>query len=109
MTTTNFLPGHTLYVISGIGGMTGFELTKQIIASNTNYHIIGFDNLFNCDAKKIIIYPDVKYDYITLFNYYSFEKMKVGKKMIELIYKDDLEVLKMDILSQINDEDVCNE
>lgn len=53
MTTTNFLPGHTLYVISGIGGMTGFELTKQIIASNTNYHIIGFDNLFNCDAKKI--------------------------------------------------------
>ena len=67
------------------------------------------DILANCDAKKIIIYPDVKYDYITVFNYYSFERMKVGKKMIELIYKDDLEVLKMDILSQINDEDVCNE
>ena len=67
------------------------------------------DILANCDAKKIIIYPDVKYDYITVFNYYSFEKMKVGKKMIELIYKDDLEVLKMDILSKINDEVVCNE
>lgn len=53
MTTTKFLPGHTLYVISGIGGMTGFELTKQIIESNTNYHIIGFDNLFNCDPDKI--------------------------------------------------------
>lgn len=53
MTTTKFLPGHTLYVISGIGGMTGFELTKQIIESNTDYHIIGFDNLFNCDPTKI--------------------------------------------------------
>ena len=60
------------------------------------------DVLANCDAKKIIIYPDVKYDFITVFNYYSFEKMKVGKRMIELLYKNDLDVLRMDILKHIN-------
>ena len=36
----------SLYCISGVTGMTGNELVRQILArDNDNDHILGFDNL----------------------------------------------------------------
>ena len=35
-----------LYVISGVTGMTGNELVRQILARNDDSRILGFDNFF---------------------------------------------------------------
>lgn len=41
-----------LYVISGVTGMTGNELARQITKSGNM--VIGFDNFFRSDLIKII-------------------------------------------------------
>lgn len=50
-------PQMRVYVISGAGGMTGLELTRQILLrKNENHHLFLFDNGFNCNLNKIIAY-----------------------------------------------------
>lgn len=41
---------NTVYIISGIGGMTGSELAMQL-SKRTDCTIIGFDNGFNCNIE----------------------------------------------------------
>ena len=59
---------NTLYVLSGASGMTGSELVRQILESEKESRIIGFDNFF---ASSI----DTIKDYITdprfIFNEYD--------------------------------------
>lgn len=46
-----------VYVISGAGGMTGLELTRQILFRKDEQHYLFlFDNGFNCDLNKIANY-----------------------------------------------------
>lgn len=46
-----------VYVISGAGGMTGLELTRQILLRNDErHHLFLFDNGFNCNLNKITAY-----------------------------------------------------
>lgn len=44
----------TLYAISGVTGMTGNELVRQILAKrNGNDHILGFDNFFASSIETV--------------------------------------------------------
>ena len=40
----------TVFIISGIGGMTGSQLALEL-AKRTDCTIVGFDNGFNCDIE----------------------------------------------------------
>ncbi|MBO4459747.1 MAG: NAD(P)-dependent oxidoreductase [Clostridiales bacterium] len=42
-----------LFVISGVTGMTGNELVRQILTDDSNDHIIGFDNFFASSIDTI--------------------------------------------------------
>lgn len=48
----------TLYVLSGASGMTGSELVRQILESEPNSRIIGFDNFFASSIDTIKDYLD---------------------------------------------------
>lgn len=43
----------TLYVISGVTGMTGSELVRQILEKEKNSSIIGFDNFFASTIETV--------------------------------------------------------
>jgi len=44
----------TLYVISGVTGMTGSELVRQIVSDKTaNHHVIGFDNFYASSIQTV--------------------------------------------------------
>lgn len=44
----------TLYVISGVTGMTGSELVRQILSDKTaNHHVIGFDNFYASSIQTV--------------------------------------------------------
>lgn len=47
-----------LYVLSGASGMTGSELVRQILDSEKDSHIIGFDNFFASSVDTIKEYLD---------------------------------------------------
>lgn len=42
-----------LYVISGVAGMTGNELVRQILTDGSEDHVIGFDNFFASSPDTI--------------------------------------------------------
>ena len=46
----------TLYVISGVTGMTGSELVHQIIENESDSFIIGFDNFFASSIDSVADY-----------------------------------------------------
>lgn len=48
----------SLYVLSGASGMTGSELVRQILESEKNSRIIGFDNFFASSIDTIDEYLD---------------------------------------------------
>lgn len=48
----------SLYVLSGASGMTGSELVHQILNSEKDSHIIGFDNFFASSEDTIKEYLD---------------------------------------------------
>lgn len=48
----------SLYVLSGASGMTGSELVRQILESENDSRIIGFDNFFASSIDTIMEYLD---------------------------------------------------
>lgn len=58
----------TLYVLSGASGMTGSELVRQILESEPDSRIIGFDNFFASSIDTIKAYLD---DSRFVFNEYD--------------------------------------
>ena len=41
-----------LYAISGVTGMTGNELVRQILVDGSTDHILGFDNFYASESRK---------------------------------------------------------
>ena len=48
----------SLYVLSGASGMTGSEMVRQILESEKDSRIIGFDNFFASSIDTIKEYLD---------------------------------------------------
>ena len=42
-----------LYAISGVTGMTGNELVRQILVDESNDHILGFDNFYASSIETV--------------------------------------------------------
>ncbi|MBO4915168.1 MAG: NAD(P)-dependent oxidoreductase [Oscillospiraceae bacterium] len=42
-----------LYVISGVAGMTGNELVRQILTDDSRDHVVGFDNFFASSIETV--------------------------------------------------------
>lgn len=62
----------TLYVLSGASGMTGSELVRQILESEKDSRIIGFDNFFASSIDTIKEYLD---DPRFVFNEYDINNL----------------------------------
>ena len=69
----------SLYVLSGASGMTGSELVRQILESEKNSRIIGFDNFFASSIDTVKEYLD---DPRFIFNEYDINDMS-QMRMIE--------------------------
>lgn len=84
----------TLYVISGITGMTGNELVRQILTKNSKDHIVGFDNFFASSIDTVRDYLEddrfefLPYDINNKNEMNKIEKIVLGQKenYDELIY-----------------------
>lgn len=85
----------TLYVISGVTGMTGNELVRQILSKKDNHdHILGFDNFFasSIETVKDVIQDNrftfYEYDLNQRLQMEDFEKSVAKKKSVydEVIY-----------------------
>ncbi len=57
-----------LYVISGVTGMTGNELVRQILTDNSNDHILGFDNFYASSIDTVSDHIDDK-----RFEFYEYD------------------------------------
>ena len=42
-----------LYAISGVTGMTGNELVRQILTDDSDDHILGFDNFYASSIETV--------------------------------------------------------
>ena len=58
----------SLYVLSGASGMTGSELVRQILETEKDSRIIGFDNFFASSIDTVKDYLD---DPRFIFNEYD--------------------------------------
>lgn len=67
----------SLYVISGASGMTGGELVRQILETETDSQIIGFDNFFASSIDTIKAYLDNPNFEFHEFDINNAEQMKV--------------------------------
>lgn len=75
-----------LYVISGVTGMTGNEMARQLVAAN--HKVIGFDNFF---ASSIDTVKDLLGNKNFLFHEYdinSAENMQDLAKEVEIVGKE---------------------
>lgn len=81
----------TLYAISGVTGMTGNELVRQILARRDgNDHILGFDNFFASSIETVSdCIDDARFEF---FEYDLNNKLQMelfGKKVVELKHAYD--------------------
>ncbi|MCR4864339.1 MAG: NAD(P)-dependent oxidoreductase [Bacteroidales bacterium] len=65
----------TLYVISGVTGMTGSELVHQIIESESDSFIVGFDNFFASSIDSVADYVNHPRFIFKEYDLNSFEQM----------------------------------
>lgn len=72
-----------LYVISGVTGMTGSELVRQILTDSSEDNIIGFDNFYasSIDTVKEKI-GDSRFDFLE-YDLNNREQMKKIEKLVE--------------------------
>lgn len=74
-----------LYVLSGASGMTGSELVRQILESEKDCRIIGFDNFFASSIDTIKEYLD---DTRFVFNEYDINNLSQMKMIEEEVSKE---------------------
>lgn len=75
----------SLYVLSGASGMTGSELVRQILESEPESRIIGFDNFFASSIDTIKEYLD---DPRFVFNEYDINNMAQMHTVEEEVAKE---------------------
>ena len=75
----------TLYVLSGASGMTGSELVRQILESESESRIIGFDNFFASSIDTIKEYLD---DPRFVFNEYDINNVAQMHTVEEEVAKE---------------------
>ena len=75
----------TLYVLSGASGMTGSELVRQILESEPESRIIGFDNFFASSIDTIKEYLD---DSRFVFNEYDINNVAQMHTVEEEVAKE---------------------
>ena len=83
-----------LYVISGVTGMTGNELVRQILVDESNDYIVGFDNFFASSIETVSDHIDdsrfefFEYDINDKNQMKSIEKIVLDKKndFNEIVY-----------------------
>jgi len=100
-----------LYVISGVTGMTGNELVRQILDDTSSDHIIGFDNFFASSIDTIKDHIDD--DRLEFFEYdlnNAFQMKKIEERVIalsdqydELIYINCAAVVHTEYFYHVND------
>ena len=76
----------SLYVLSGASGMTGSELVHQILGTEQESHIIGFDNFFASSIDTIQEYLEdprlefYEYDINNSFHMENIERRILGER-----------------------------
>lgn len=105
-----------LYVISGVTGMTGNELVRQILVSENTDHIIGFDNFFassidtvaDCINDKRFDFFEYDLNNIEQMSYIENTVLKIKQDYDEIIYINCAAVVHTEYFYHINDTFTTN-
>ena len=100
-----------IYVISGVAGMTGNELVRQILSREDGSMILGFDNLFASSAEVISSYIENKNFEFQEFDLNNVSQMKeiekkvcrLQKKFDEIVYINCAAVVHTEYFYKVNE------
>ena len=71
-----------------------FSLEYAEAVMDKAYGFIGLRNglcdiICNADCKKVLLYPGLKCEFLSVYEYYSFERMGIGKNLYEFCFSYD--------------------
>lgn len=95
----------TLYVISGVTGMTGSELVKQVLRSKDNRdHILGFDNFFASSIDTVKAYLlDSRFEFFE-YDLNNTEHMRAFEDRVKTVDEDYDEVIYINCAAVVHTE-----
>ena len=100
----------TMYVISGVTGMTGSELVRQLITTEEKSYILGFDNFFASSIETVKdFYTNERFEFYE-FDLNCVSQMEIIKKRVfelksfykELVYINCAAVVHTEYFYNIN-------
>lgn len=93
-----------LYVISGVTGMTGNELVRQILIDGSSDHIIGFDNFYASSIDTIV--DHICDDRLEFFEYdlNNLEQMRDIENRVSVIKKTFKEIIYINCAAVVHTE-----
>ena len=97
-----------LYVISGVTGMTGNELVSQLLNSDDEVKIIGFDNFYASSIDTVKDYlDDVRFDFYE-YDLNNKEEMEKIKSLVLDIMEDFDELVYINCAAVVHTEHFYN-
>lgn len=95
----------TLYVVSGVTGMTGSEIVGQIQKEQTyNHHIIGFDNFYASSIKTVEKYlKDEQFEFFE-YNLNNRAEMKLIEEHVDRMKSDFDEIIYINCAAVVHTE-----
>ena len=93
-----------LYVISGVTGMTGNELVRQILSRNDKSMILGFDNFFASSVETVSDCIDDKNFEFHQFDLNNLDQMQEIEKSVQQLKKNFAETVYINCAAVVHTE-----
>lgn len=93
-----------LYAISGVTGMTGNELVRQILEAGNNDHVLGFDNFYASSIDTVSDHIDDNRFEFFEYDINNKEQMKDFENMVNSLKKDFDEVIYINCAAVVHTE-----
>ncbi len=93
-----------LYVISGVTGMTGNELVRQILTEDSQDHVIGFDNFYASSIETVSDrIDDTRFDFFE-YDLNNTEQMEAIRRLVVSQKKDFDETVYINCAAVVHTE-----
>lgn len=93
-----------LYAISGVTGMTGNELVRQILVEESNDHVLGFDNFYASSIDTVSDHiDDIRFEFFE-YDINNKEQMKEFEKKVNALKNDFDEVIYINCAAVVHTE-----
>ena len=93
-----------LYAISGVTGMTGNELVRQILVESSNDHILGFDNFYASSIETVSYHiNDERFEFFE-YNLNNKKEMQDFENRVKAIASNYEEVIYINCAAVVHTE-----